>query len=73
MRKSKSGSDESQCDVADCKELSKRSISFKKVESALPNLKFKKTTKKVHLCKLHYKEFKKATKTERALNKLTWD
>ena len=28
---------------------------------------------KVHLCKEHYKEYKKGTKKERAMNRMDWD
>jgi hypothetical protein len=73
LRRSKSGSEKAQCDIIDCEFTSKRSISAKKVETALPNLKFNKSGKKVHLCKEHYKQLKKATKTDRKIETLTWD
>ncbi len=73
MRRSKAGDDVTQCDVFDCSEYAKRSLSFKKVQDALPKLKFNNTGKKVHLCKEHYKQFKKATKEKRKIDTLTWD
>ena len=73
LRKSKSIDDKGQCDVLDCTNQSKRAVSSKKIRSALPSLKFKKEAKRYHLCKDHYKDYKKATKTERKLETLTWN
>ena len=73
MRKSKAESDETHCDITGCKLEVKRSLSFKKVQSALPNMKFGNVGKKVHLCKDHYKEYKRATKDKRKIETLTWD
>ena len=61
------------CDVTDCDLPIKKAVSFKKIKEALPSLKFGKTGKRVHLCREHYKKFKKATKSERDLERLTWD
>ena len=72
LRKIKSGKDKEICNVVNCTAEVKRSISMKKVQNALPNMKFKKDTKKVHLCREHYKEFKKATKADRKIETLTW-
>jgi hypothetical protein len=73
LRKSKSEDDITKCDVLDCNAEIKRSLSFKKVQDALPKLKFGNVGKKVHLCKEHYKQFKKATKSQRTMETLTWD
>ncbi len=73
MRKSKVGYDKEKCSVSDCTAESKRAISSKNVKVALPSLKFDPTGKRVYLCKEHYKQFKKATKTKRTLETLTWD
>jgi len=73
LRKSRSDSEIPQCNVSDCSENAKRSLSFKKVKNALPKLKFENVGKKVHLCKEHYKQFKKATKEQRKMETLTWD
>jgi hypothetical protein len=64
--------DKNTCEVTNCEKDIKRAVSSKKLKDALPSLKFDKTGKKVHLCKEHYKQFKKATKTERKLETLTW-
>lgn len=60
---------EKSCDVHDCNK-----DSFKTVPAELAKKVFtfddKKT--KVHLCKEHYKEYKKGTKQERNLNRMDW-
>lgn len=73
LRKSKSGNQSDKCEVTDCTEDPKRAVSYKKIKDALPDLKFDRTGKRVHLCKEHYKKYKKATKAERTLETLTWD
>ncbi len=58
------------CEVPGC-----TNDSFKTVPADLAKKVFtiddKKT--KVHLCKEHYKEYKKGTKKERAMNRMDWD
>lgn len=62
------------CGVVDCNEKGIKSLSTKKVKSAVPDLKLKTDVgKRVHLCKKHYKEFKRKTKKERDLERLAWD
>lgn len=56
------------CDVIGCREPAHRAISAKNVAKA--GLKVKKERGKVHLCKEHYKEYKKATKKDRELDRL---
>ena len=63
-----------ECGVVDCKLEGHKSLSPKKVRSAVPNLKLRPGIgKRVHLCKDHYKEFKKKTKKERELDRLAWE
>ena len=57
------------CDVTGCSDSSVKSISAKKVEDAGLELE-EGAGKRAHLCKEHYKEYKKATKTDRALEHL---
>jgi len=60
-----------QCDVRGCKEPADRSIAAKRVEGA--GLSLGETVgKSTHLCKHHYREFKKKTKKDRELDKLGW-
>jgi hypothetical protein len=62
------------CAVVDCNEKGVKSLSTKKVKSAVPNFTLKSGSgKRVHLCKKHYKEFKKKTKKERDLERLAWE
>ena len=56
------------CDVEGCSKDAERSISGKKVEKA--GLSIADPTQSAHLCKEHYKEFKKATKKDRTLERL---
>lgn len=59
------------CDVAGCDEVAERSITGKKVIDAGISLK-DKDLKKAQLCKNHYRDYKKATKKDRELDKLNW-
>ncbi len=55
------------CDVAGCEKESERSLNIKQV--AETSLKLKNPdSRSVHLCKDHYKEYKKETKTARSLD-----
>ena len=69
MRKNREEIPEKKCDVGSCGQDSERSISRKKVKDAM-EWSLKGEEKSVHLCKIHYKEFKKATKEERKLEAL---
>jgi hypothetical protein len=62
--------EEAVCDVKGCKNPSARSISAKKVGES--GLVIERKTGNVHLCKDHYREFKKATKKDRELDRLGW-
>lgn len=57
------------CQVSGCDEES-----FKTVEADLARKVFTFADKltKVHLCKAHYKEYKKGTKKERELKRMDW-
>ena len=55
------------CDVAGCDKEAERSISMKQFSQS--SLKLKNTgVRSAHLCKEHYKTFKKETKTSRELD-----
>ncbi|MDD1772520.1 MAG: hypothetical protein LUQ09_06315 [Methanomassiliicoccales archaeon] len=56
------------CDVQGCSSEAERSISGDAAEEA--GLKVKEGLKRVHLCKEHYKEYKKLSKKDRELNSL---
>ena len=72
IRKSKGDAEKIICDVVDCENDSKRSISTKKLRKALPDLKLKTEASHAHLCREHYRELKKSTKKDRTLETLTW-
>ena len=70
--KHKAKAPEKTCDVEGCSEPSKKSLSRKKVRNST-DLTLGGGGRHVHLCKEHYKKFKKATKTEREMDRLGWD
>lgn len=55
-----------------CHEEAARSLSDKKVEQAGLKLRPDRQGRSAHLCKAHYKEFKKKTKKDRTLERLGW-
>lgn len=57
------------CDCDGCNNEAERSISYKKVQKTSLVLKAG-DHRNVHLCKEHYKTFKKETKEERSLNSI---
>ncbi len=59
------------CDIEGCKADAERSISGKKVEKAGMSL-ASDPDKNAHLCREHYREFKKKTKKDRTLERLGW-
>ena len=73
-RKSKSRAAAGKCNVRDCTEEAYRSLFTKKVTDALPELKLvSEDERRAHLCKKHYREFKRATRDERKLEQLGRD
>ena len=69
MALAKHGSAEDICDVAGCSNPAERSFNIKQL--AKSNLSLKSSDlRQVHLCKEHYKEFKKQTKTSRELDQV---
>jgi hypothetical protein len=59
------------CNVSDCNNDAIRSLNTKKVEDA--GLRLNSSGKKSGLCKEHYKEWKKATKDDRSLERARYD
>ena len=73
-RKKDERDDPDKCSVKGCEEPVKRSLSAKAVQKALPDIQLKvKKPRKVRLCKEHYKDFKRATKEERKLERMGWE
>lgn len=67
MALAKHGSAEETCDVVGCDKPAERSFNIKQVAKTSLSLK-SNDLRQVHLCKDHYKEFKKQTKTDRELD-----
>lgn len=59
------------CDVTDCSKEASRSVSGKKIEKAGIAIS-SDPSRNAHLCKDHYREFKKKTKKDRELQRLDW-
>lgn len=60
------------CAIAGCGGEAVRSLSTTKVKEALPDLKLATESRRAHLCRNHYKQFRKKTKQERELERLAW-
>lgn len=60
---------EETCAIEGCHETSHRTIATKEAQKAFPAL---PESRKTHLCKEHYKAWKKATKKDRTLERLDW-
>lgn len=61
---------EKTCDVSGCKEQAVRSVSIKKAKAS--GLSLEGDRGNVHLCREHYREFKKSTKEDRKLQRMGW-
>ena len=59
------------CNVDGCDAYAVRSLNTKKIEDA--GLRLNSSGKKSGLCKEHYKEWKKATKEDRSLERARYD
>ena len=60
------------CVVVSCGKPAARSLSTAKVKQVLPDLKLGDVGRRAHLCRTHYREFRKKTKEERALDRAAW-
>ncbi len=60
------------CGVSGCGKDAVRSVAEGKLKAALPGLSAKADFRRVHLCRDHYREFRKKTKQERELDRLGW-
>ncbi len=67
MALAKHGTTEESCDVAGCDKPAERSINIKQAARSKLPLK-SQDLRSVHLCKDHYREYKKETKTDRELD-----
>ena len=62
--------DERTCAIAGCGEPAQRSLARAEARKAFPGL--SESGRRAALCRAHYKEYKKATREERTLNRLDW-
>jgi hypothetical protein len=60
------------CSVQKCDESADRSMSLTKAKMS-QDLDFDNSKKRVYLCKSHYKEWKKSSKTDRESERMRWD
>lgn len=60
------------CSVSGCEDSADRSMSLEKARMS-QDLDFKDPKKRIYLCKSHYKEWKKSTKSERETDRMRWD
>lgn len=60
------------CAVAGCGQEAARSLPTKRIKEALPDLSLAAETRRSHLCRDHYRQFRKKTKQERELERLGW-
>jgi len=60
------------CAVSGCGKDAARSLPTKKVKEVLPDLSLTGDARRSHLCRDHYREFRKKTKQERELDRLGW-
>ena len=60
------------CDVEGCGQPAARSLSAAKVKQVLPDLRIGDVGRRAHLCRQHYKMFRKKTKEERELERAAW-
>lgn len=63
-----SGGDKERCGIADCPEPAARSIARLELRRAFPDL--EEGSGRVPVCRVHYKAYKKATKSDRSLERL---
>ena len=69
MSLAKHDSQEEVCGVEGCNKPAERSFNIKQVSKSSLSLK-DPSARQIHLCKEHYKEFKKETKTDRSLDQV---
>ncbi|MGA1819767.1 MAG: hypothetical protein ACMUHU_02040 [Thermoplasmatota archaeon] len=59
-----------QCEVSGCSEPAQRAVNAKKAKNSGLSISIERGN--VHLCKEHYREFKKSTKEDRKLQRIGW-
>lgn len=62
---------EQECDVIGCTKTAERSVAGKKFSAAVSDAKVP-DSRRVRVCKDHYRKFRKKTKADRKLERLDW-
>ena len=60
------------CSIQGCDQTAQRSMSGSKASMAV-NMDLDSTSRRIYLCKTHYREWKKASKNERENERARWD
>jgi len=60
------------CGVSGCGQEAVRSVALAKAKDALAGLILSAQLRRVHLCKDHYREFRKKTRKDREFDRLGW-
>jgi hypothetical protein len=60
------------CSIQGCDQTAQRSMSGSKASMAL-DMDLDTSSKRIYLCKAHYREWKKASKNERENERARWD
>ena len=60
------------CGVTGCGKEAVRSVALDKAKDALSGKSINSDFRRVHLCRDHYRTFRKATKKDRELDRLAW-
>ena len=60
------------CQISGCREEATRSISADKLKNAISGVSLKEDSRRVHICRTHYRQFRKKTKGDRELERLGW-
>ena len=61
------------CGIEACKEMAKRHLSHGKVTAALPDVRIATRGRSIGLCSNHWRDYKKATKKDREIERSSWD
>ena len=62
-----------QCSVSGCKDKAERSVASKKYQGAMAGVTLNgEVGRRVRLCRRHYRDYRKKTKEERELDRLSW-
>ncbi len=72
-RKSKRRGKPQKCEIKNCSKKSYRSLPTEKVDGALSDETITSDQRRTHICKKHYREYKKATRRSRELEQMGWD